>query len=114
MLKATSKDAESWIKAKLVDLERQYRITPSKQKSLLTPKHLSTLKELKDKSDLVILNPDKSSGAVLMDRADYQRKMECILNDPSKFLRKKACDDPKELERKIASEVQFLFGHFIH
>ncbi|VDP78059.1 unnamed protein product [Echinostoma caproni] len=49
-----------------------------------------------------------------MDLADYQRKMECILNDPSNFLREKACDDPKELERKIASEVQFLLeGHFI-
>ncbi|VDP70996.1 unnamed protein product [Echinostoma caproni] len=116
MPKATSKDAESWIKAKLVDLESQYRITPSRQKSLLTPEYLSALKESKDKSDLVILNPDlyQDSGTVLMDRADYQRQMECILNDPSKFLREKAYDDPKALERKIASEVQFLLeGQFI-
>ncbi|VDP92559.1 unnamed protein product [Echinostoma caproni] len=66
MLKATSKDAESWIKAKLVDLERQYRTTPSKQKSLLTPEHVSALQKLREKSDLIILHPDKGSVAVLM------------------------------------------------
>ncbi|VDP65535.1 unnamed protein product [Echinostoma caproni] len=52
------------------------------------------------------------SRVVLMDRIDYQRNMQCILNDTNKFLRQKTCDDPKELEWKIASEVQFLLeGH---
>ncbi|VDP78083.1 unnamed protein product [Echinostoma caproni] len=80
MLRATSKDADK------KELSQHYGLTLVKQKSLLSSKHLSALKDSKDKSDLDILHSDKGFGTVLMDLSDYQRKVECIFNDPSKLL----------------------------
>ncbi|CAM0512638.1 unnamed protein product [Fasciola hepatica] len=90
-------------------------MTSSRHQSLLTPEHISAIEELQLRPDLLILRPDKGSGAVLMDRNDYEKKMESVLDDPSKFVREDNCDDPKELEQRISTEVQFLLeGHFIN
>ncbi|CAM0512528.1 unnamed protein product [Fasciola hepatica] len=57
---------------------------------------------------------NRGSGAVLIDRNDYEKKMESVLHDPSKFVLEDDCEDPKELEQQISTAVQFLLeGHFI-
>nr|CAK6928738.1 unnamed protein product [Fasciola hepatica] len=56
----------------------------------------------------------KGSGAVLIDRNDYEKKMESVLHVPSEFVLEDDCEDPKELEQQISTAVQFLLeGHFI-
>ena len=48
-LHPTSKDSEQWLKAKLVDIEHQYRVTPTKQCTSLIPEHIRQLKLLRQK-----------------------------------------------------------------
>ena len=58
-------------------------------RSKLSPYHKSlidALKELSRNKDLVITQPDKGTGVVLMNKMDYIRKMEDILQDTSKFV----------------------------
>ena len=43
------------------------------------------LKSLSKKEDLVICRPDKGKGVVLLDRSDYNQKMNDILSDNTKF-----------------------------
>ena len=53
--------------------------------NLISKKNLEILRNLGKNKDLVICRPDKGNGTVLMDKADYIRKMNTILNDRSKF-----------------------------
>nr|CAK6928597.1 unnamed protein product [Fasciola hepatica] len=74
----------------------------------------SAIEELQLRADLLVLRPNKGSGAVLIDRNDYKKKMESVLHDSSKFVLEDDCEDPRELEQQISTEVQFLLeGHFI-
>ena len=43
------------------------------------------LKKLSGNSDLVIVRPDKGSGVVVLNKTDYVRKMNSVLEDTSKF-----------------------------
>jgi hypothetical protein len=111
---AASTEDEGWLKAKLVDIERQYRITPSCQSNLLTADHIRALKELRSNENIIILNPDKGSGVVLLDMASYCDKMKPILDDRTKFVPDDTDDNTATLEQEVSREIQLLLeGHFI-
>jgi PHD/YefM family antitoxin component YafN of YafNO toxin-antitoxin module len=48
---------------------------------------LKTLYDLKKDKNIVIVKPDKGNGVVILDRGDYNQKMEDILRDTTKFER---------------------------
>ena len=45
------------------------------------------IKNLAAKEDIIIIRPDKGKGTVVMDKTEYIRKMNAILNDDTKFLK---------------------------
>ena len=53
--------------------------------SKLSKDKLTILKNLASNKDIVVTRPDKGNGVVIMDKIDYIKKMDDILNDPSKF-----------------------------
>ena len=73
------------MKAKLVDLEHQYRLTSPIQKSFLTLEYISALTVLKSNQDIFIPHLDKGFGVVIMNRTDYIQKMIVILGDDTQF-----------------------------
>ncbi|VDP92263.1 unnamed protein product [Echinostoma caproni] len=107
-MKPTNEDDLGWFKAKLVDIENQYRITSTKQNSLFTDEHIEGLKQLKANRSILVLRPDKGSGIVVMDKSDYKDKMLRILRDETRFRPDNTPDDPSELEKKICAELKTL------
>ncbi|VDN11126.1 unnamed protein product [Dibothriocephalus latus] len=81
-LKPTSKESAGWLKA---DITYQYRKIPVIQRPLLTKQPLTALNDLRKATNIVISRPDKGSGVVTLNKDDYGRKMQAILNEPSKF-----------------------------
>ena len=47
---------------------------------------LSAIKSLRSNSNIVITKPDKGSGVVILNKTDYVKKMNSILEDETKFL----------------------------
>ena len=47
--------------------------------------HTKAIHELRNRADIVITRPDKGSGVVLLNKADYIDKIMKILSDTSKF-----------------------------
>ena len=47
--------------------------------SILTKEHRECLRTLRNNKHIVITRPDKGTGVVIMNRADYVKKMELIL-----------------------------------
>jgi hypothetical protein len=45
-----------------------------------------TLKDLQKDDTIVIINPDKGNGIVVLDRTNYISKMHDILSDENKFV----------------------------
>ena len=58
-------------------------------------KELSALKGLKDDHNIVIVKPDKGNGVLILNRDGYNKKIEDILADSSKF--KCIAEDPVKL-----------------
>ena len=54
--------------------------------SVFSKNDIQTLKDLSSNPDLIISRPDKGKGVVLVDKNDYVRSMESIIDDRSKFL----------------------------
>ena len=52
---------------------------------LITPRLRAAAKELRQNTELIIRRADKSSVFVILDRADYLRQVNTILEDTSKF-----------------------------
>lgn len=46
---------------------------------------IDVLKDLSTNKDIIIVKPDKGKGVVIMNRDDYNSKMQTILNDNTKF-----------------------------
>ncbi|CAH8820668.1 unnamed protein product, partial [Trichobilharzia szidati] len=109
-LTPSSTDDQSWLKVKFVDVAHQFRNSSRKQRSILISTHFKALKELRNRTDLVILKPDKGSGVVVMDRCDYKTKMLSILSDKSKFIADVPSDDIRKLEGKVNSHLVKLRG----
>ncbi|VDK37744.1 unnamed protein product [Dibothriocephalus latus] len=103
-LKPTSEES-----AKFVDIAYQYRTTPVIQHSLLTKQHLSALNDLRKDTDVVSSRPDEGNGVVILNKEDYIRKVENILNDPSKFSPEiHGKEETKALEDRIGKKVKSL------
>ena len=51
--------------------------------ALYTQEELNILKDLRNDSN--IMKPDKGNGVVILDKHDYDKKMDEVLSDMSKF-----------------------------
>ena len=100
-LTASSSLALEQLKSDLVNCSYQYTQTKITSGSPLTRKHLSALKDLRTRDDILLTKPDKGAGIVLMNKNEYIEKMMLILGDESKFKRSK---DGKD--RTTATENQ--------
>ncbi|CAH8432023.1 unnamed protein product [Dicrocoelium dendriticum] len=89
-------------KSTLVNVSFQYQRQPIEHHRLLTKAHLDALRELQKNEDLIITKPDKGSGTVLMDRADYIKKMKMILSDTSRFVR---CEQQKDKTECVENQL---------
>ena len=67
---------------------------------------LKILKDLGNDSSIVIMNPDKGNGVVILNKNDYNKKMDEILLDTSKF--ELLDDDAIKLTLKRESQVKTL------
>ena len=67
----------------------------------LTREHLTAIGQLKRNKHVIITRPDKGNGVVLLDREDYVRKMNVILQDKSKF---ELLGNADELDRTVQQE----------
>ena len=63
--------------------------------------HMMAIGRLKRNEHVIITRPDKGNGVVLLDRADYVRKMNLILGDESKFELLGSAD---EMDRTVQQE----------
>ena len=66
--------------------------------SVFSEDDLRILKTLKDDPNIVIIEPDKGNGLVILDKLDYNQKMMDILNNSDKF--KKLDGDPVKITIK--------------
>ena len=69
----------------VLDCCKQYVTKPIRTRGPLSRQHITELKDLKNNSNIVIWRPDKGSGIVLMNKEDYIKKLEDILQDKTKF-----------------------------
>ena len=51
----------------------------------LSKEELAVIRELRRNENVVISRPDKGNGVVVLNKADYLKKMEAILADEKKF-----------------------------
>jgi hypothetical protein len=72
--------------------------------ALYTQEELNILKE--NDSSIVIMKPDKGNGVVILSKNDYNKKMDEILSDTSKF--ELLNDDTIKLTPKRESQVKTL------
>ena len=95
----------SALKAKLNDLAHSYSGAPIDSGDYLMNREcLSAIKSLRTNDDILITKPDKGSGVVVLQKANYIRKMELILQDNTKFKfigPVKHHDNTAKLESKI-------------
>ena len=84
----TSDEHQERLFARLYDTAHAYSGTPIDDGDFRMLKECSTAyKSIKRSDSLVVTKPDKGSGIVLLDKADYTAKMMTILSDTSKFKR---------------------------
>ena len=102
-----SQDQQSWFKTKLTDIAYDFLLSPIRENCAVSKQHIHALRELKEK-DIVVLRPDKGSGAVVMDKVEYMRKMQAILDDSSKFERLQKVEDAENIEKRISRHLELL------
>ncbi|MGL5708700.1 MAG: hypothetical protein ACRDDF_10625, partial [Aeromonas sp.] len=102
---STPLDAER-LKTTLVTTCYQYLQQQTDTNKLVTKQHLLALKTFKNDKNVLVTRPDKGTGIVLMDKKDYVEKMNCILEDQTKFqLMKKEKDKTHLIEKTISKEL---------
>ena len=88
----------------MADLAQSFVYTSVDSHSFLWQKvDFESAKQLKINTDIVLSKPDKGAGDVILNRADYIRKMNAILDDTNKFLKLRdlSFDDTQKLENKL-------------
>ena len=81
-----SSEQFSALKARLSDLAHAFCGTPVDIGDFLILKEcIHAIKSLRSNESILITKPDKGSGVVILDKSDYVSKMNCILQDKSKF-----------------------------
>ena len=83
------------VKAKLKDIAHSGYRSYSRPNFIFSKHEIKTLDDLKDDESIIIVKPDKGNGVVILDKNDYNSKMEDILQDTTKFER--LMDDPVKL-----------------
>ena len=73
--------------------------------------HFESAKQLKMNNDIVLTRPDKCTGVVILNSADYVSKMDAILEDTNKFLKlgDLSFDDTQKIENKLQKRFLELF-----
>ena len=85
------------VKVDLAYLANNY--TSSYKPSQAALKKHSILKRLKNNKEIIITRPDKGNGVVIMNRSDYHNAIMRIINDTSKFARRKRLCGRKERKK---------------
>ena len=94
------------IKAKLKDIAYSGFRSYSRPNALYSQEELNILKDLRNDSNIVIMKPDKGNGVVTLDKHDYNKKMDEILSDTSKF--ELLNDDAIKITLKRENQVKAL------
>ena len=102
-----NQDKHNWFKNKLTDIAYDFLLSPVRENCAITKQHIHALKELK-KENVVVMKPDKGSGAVILDREEYVQKMLAILSDTSKFEKLDKTEDVDNIEKRIARHLELL------
>ena len=93
LLQTSGQDKQEGLKANLANLAHEYSaIRQDRQRYPLGKERMKALRELWENEDIVITRPDKGSGTVLLNTADYISKTMAILGDKSKFKFLGSCD----------------------
>ena len=96
------------VKTKLKDIALSGHCSYSRPDFLFSKDDLKTLDDLKKDKNIVIVKPDKGNGVVILDRGDYNRKMEDILRDTTKFERLHV--DPVKLTLQRENQIKNLLA----
>ena len=81
-------EQEIYFREKLSDIgySSYFNFNMSRHSLLNIPKdQYKALSNLSKNKDIIVTNPDKGSGVVIMNKTDYLKKMEDIVNDTTKF-----------------------------
>ena len=94
------------VKAKLKDIAYSGYRSYSRPDFLFSKEDIKLLDNLKNDNNIVIVKPDKGNGVVILDRNDYNKKMNDILQDNTKFQRLN--DDPVKLTLQRENQLKKL------
>ena len=82
-----TKDAELQCKAEMTSLAHRYSNSKIDYTGFrLNHQHISAIKNLKNRKEIIITKPGKGTGVVLLTKSDNIEKMRTILEDDSKFV----------------------------
>ena len=95
------------VKAKLKDIYSGYG-SYSRPDFLFSKEDIKLLDNLKNDNNIVIVKPDKGNGIVILDRNDYNKKMNDILQDNTKLQRLN--DDPVKLMLQRENQLKKLLA----
>ena len=99
-------EKHSALKAKLSDLAHAYCGTPVDAGDfLMHRKCLRAIKSQRSNNNILITKPDKGSGVVILNKTDYIKNMNSILEDETKFLTL-GLSSEKDNTSKIESRIQ--------
>ena len=73
------------VKTKIKDIALSGFRSYTRPNFLYTQDEINTRNDLKNDSSIIITKPDKGNGVVILNKDDYNRKMDEILSDNSKF-----------------------------
>ncbi|CAI2738781.1 unnamed protein product [Dicrocoelium dendriticum] len=108
-LSPTSDSQVEEFKSLLVHACYQYRRARITHKTPVRQEHIQALHNLVGNKDILLTRPDKGAGIVVLNKADYLRKMHEILADDTKFSKiigEK--DKTKQIENQICNSLKKL------
>ena len=100
-------EQEIYFREKLSDIgySSYFNFNMSRHSLLNIPKdQYKALLNLSKNKDIIVTNPDKGSGVVIMNKTDYLKKMEDIFNDTTKF-KVNNSEDLYDVSRRIERKV---------
>ena len=94
------------VKTKIKDIALSGYRSYTRPNFLYTQDEINTLNDLKNDSSIIITKPDKGNGVVSLNKDDYNRKMDEILPDNSKF--ELLDEDPIKVTLQRENQVKTL------
>ena len=92
------------VKAKLKDIAYSGYRSYNRPDFLFSKEEIKSLENLRNCTNIVIVKQDKGNGIVILDKDDYNKKMEAILEDETKFQR--LDEDPVKLTLQRENKVK--------